>query len=83
MPFVEGIVTTADEDCPVPPVFLTIVLTESGGEALSFPNVAGDALDRIRVVTQEEVDTVAASLFAVEETSEGRARADKDISSPA
>ena len=75
MSFVEGIVTTADEDCPVPPVFLTVVLKESGGEVLSFPDVAGDALDRIRVVTKQEIDAVAVSLVSSEDASESCARA--------
>ena len=62
MSFVEGVVKAADEDGSVPPVLLTVVLTESSGEVLSFPDIAGNALDRIRVVTKEKVDAVAVSL---------------------
>ena len=71
MSFVEGVVTAADEDGPVPPVLLSVVLAESSGEVLSFPDIAGDALDRTRVIAKEEIDAVSVSLFAVKETSEG------------
>ena len=83
MSFVEGVVTAADEDGPVPPVLLSVVLTESSGEVLGFPDIAGDALDRIRVVTKEEIDAVSVSLFAVKETSEGCAGATEDVACPA
>ena len=75
MSFVEGVVTTADEYCPVPPVFLTVVLTESGREVFSSADITGDVVDRIRVVTKEKVDAVAVSLFSVEDAREGCARA--------
>lgn len=82
MSFVEGVVTAADEDGPVPPVLLSVVLTESSGEVLGFPDIAGNALDRIRVVTKEKVDPVAVSLFAVKETIEGCAGATEDVARP-
>lgn len=75
VPFIEGVVTTADEDCPVPPVFLTVVLTESSREVFSSADITGDVLDRIRVVTKEEIDAVAVSLVSSEDASEGCARA--------
>ena len=71
--FVEGVVKAADEDGPVPPVFLTVVLTESSREVFSSADITGDVVDRIRVFTKEEIDAVAASLFSVEEASEGAA----------
>ena len=73
--FVEGIVTTANEDGPVPPVLLAVVLTESSGEVLGFPDIAGDTLDRTRVVTKQEIDAVAVSLVSSEDASEGCAGA--------
>ncbi|WP_256694593.1 hypothetical protein [Actinomyces oris] len=73
--FVEGIVTAADEDGPVPPVLLAVVLTESSREVFSSADITGDVLDRIRVVTKEEIDAVAVSLVSSEDASEGCARA--------
>ena len=60
--FVEGVVKAADEDGPVPPVFLTVVLTESSREVFSSADIAGDALDRTRVIAKEEIDAVAVRL---------------------
>ena len=82
MSFVEGVVTTADEYCLVPPVFLTVVLTESSREVFSSADIAGDALARTRVIAKEEIDAVSVSLFAVKETSEGCAGPDKDMAGP-
>ena len=75
VPFVEGIVTAADEDGPVPPVLLAVVLTESSREVFSSADITGDVLDRIRVVTKQEIDAVAVSLVSSEDASEGCARA--------
>ena len=80
--FIEGIVTTADEDCSVPPVFLTVVLTESSREVFSSADITGDALDRTRVVTKKKIDAVSVSLFAGKETSKGCAGPDKDMAGP-
>ena len=52
VPFIEGVVTAADEDCPVPPVLFAVVLTESCGEVFSSPDVAGDVLDGIGVIAK-------------------------------
>jgi hypothetical protein len=80
--FVEGVVKAAGEDGPVPPVFLTVVMTESSREVFSSADIAGDVLDRIRVVTKEEIDAVAASLFSVEEASEGAAGTVENLPRP-
>jgi len=82
VPFIEGIVTAADEECPVPPFLLTVMLTESSREILSSADIAGDVLDRIRVVTEQEIDAVAVSLLSSEEASEGCARAGEDMAGP-
>jgi hypothetical protein len=82
VPFIEGVVTAADEDCPVPPVLFAVVLTESCGEVFSSPDVAGDVLDGIGVIAKKKIDTVAVSLFSGEEASEGCAGAGEDVTSP-
>jgi len=64
VPFIEGVVTTADEDCSVPPSLLAVVFKESSREVLGFSNIAADAFDRIRVVAKEKVDAVALSILS-------------------
>ena len=61
--FVEGIIATADEECPVPPFLLAVVLIESIGKVLGSSNIAADILDCIGVFTKQEIDAVAVSLF--------------------
>ena len=62
---------------------MTVVLTESSREILSFPDIAGDVLDRVRDVTKEEIDAIAVSLFPGEETTEGCAGSAEDVARPA
>ena len=71
MPFVEGVVKAADEERPIPPFLLAVVVKEPSGEVLSFSNIAADVLDCIGVFTKQEIDTVAVSLFPGEETTKG------------
>lgn len=82
VPFIEGVVTTADKDRPVPPVLLAVVLTEALQEILSSPNVAGKVLDGIRIITEKKINAVAVSLLSGEKTSKGRTGSAEDVAGP-